>query len=147
MSTGSGFADSKSDLTDWVHPLLQVYRGDLHANLSNPILLIAETYDPATPLVNGKKLYADMGPSNAHLVIHHGYGHSSRDRSNCTEAIKRNYFITGKLPEGPDPTDCYADTKPYPVDAVQKQAAFGADLSELAPATAEWGLRGKPRDW
>lgn len=49
-------------------------------------------------------------------VVHHGYGHSSRDRSTCTEAIKRAYFINGTLPSEAE-TNCYADSKPYPADS------------------------------
>lgn len=118
------------------HDTLQVYRGNFDASLKNPLLLLAETYDPATPLRNGRRLAEVLGEENAHLgeqsraglqiqtfggmlttfpaaVVHHGYGHSSRDRSTCTEAIKRAYFLNGTLPDGKE-TNCYADTKPYP---------------------------------
>ncbi len=36
----------------WPRPA-EVYRGDLNHTLRHPVLLIAETYDPATPLRNG----------------------------------------------------------------------------------------------
>ncbi len=39
----------------------EVYRGDLNHTLSNPVLLIAETYDPATPLRNGRRLQRGDG--------------------------------------------------------------------------------------
>lgn len=90
----------------------EVYRGNFDASLKNPMLLIAETYDPATPLRNGRRLAQAVGKDNARLVIHHGYGHSSRHRSSCTEAIKRAYFVNGTLPSSLE-TDCYADEKPY----------------------------------
>lgn len=48
-----------------------VYRGDLNHTLSNPVLLISGTHDPATPLNNARKLLGEMGP-NAQLVVHHG---------------------------------------------------------------------------
>ncbi len=44
----------------------EVYRGDLNNTLRNPVLLIAETHDPATPLRNGRRLLAEMG-ANARL--------------------------------------------------------------------------------
>lgn len=94
----------------WPKPA-EVYRGDLNHTLKHPVLLIAETYDPATPLRNGRRLLAEMGP-NARLIVHHGYGHSSRDRSNCTDSIARDYILRGVLPEDPE-TDCFADEKPY----------------------------------
>ncbi|CAO1639184.1 unnamed protein product [Sympodiomycopsis kandeliae] len=110
---------------DWTPA--EVYRGDLNATLSTPILLISETYDPATPLHNGKRLFEEMTSKNARLLIHHGYGHSSRDKSTCTEKIKRRYFLEGKLPQE-DVSECYADTKPYPIDKGHK-----VDLKQLAP--------------
>lgn len=89
----------------------EVYRGDLNHTLSNPVLLIAETYDPATPLRNGRRLLAEMG-DNARLIVHHGYGHASRDSSNCTDQIARAYILDRRLPESSE-TDCFADGKPY----------------------------------
>lgn len=94
----------------WPEPA-EVYRGSLNATLSTPVLLIGETYDPATPLRNGRRLLHEMG-RNARLIAHHGYGHSSRDTSNCTEAIARAYIMNGTLPEEAE-TACYANEKPY----------------------------------
>ncbi|KAF2424481.1 alpha/beta-hydrolase [Tothia fuscella] len=81
----------------WPAPA-EVYRGDLNHTLAKPVLLIAETYDPATPLRNGRRLLAEMG-TNARMVVHHGYGHSSRDTSNCTDSIAKNFILHGTLPE------------------------------------------------
>ncbi|KAK4162328.1 hypothetical protein QBC43DRAFT_321752 [Cladorrhinum sp. PSN259] len=96
--------------TYWPKPA-EVYRGDLNHTLKNPVLLIAETYDPATPLRNGRRLLEEMG-SNARLIAHHGYGHSSRDKSNCTDEIAKAYILNGTLPDKAE-TDCYANEKPY----------------------------------
>lgn len=92
----------------------EVFRGDLNQTLKHPVLLIAETYDPATPLRNGRRLLAEMG-DNARLIAHHGYGHSSRDKSNCTESIAKAYILNGTVPEDSE-TACYADKKPYVKD-------------------------------
>lgn len=99
--------------TYWPKPA-EVYRGDLNHTLKHPVLLIAETYDPATPLRNGRKLLAEMG-SNARLIAHHGYGHASRDTSSCTDRIAKAYILEGKLPVEQE-TACYADKKPYLYD-------------------------------
>lgn len=45
----------------------QVYRGNFNASLKNPVLLLAETYDPATPLRNGRRLAEALGKENARL--------------------------------------------------------------------------------
>ncbi|TDZ16710.1 putative hydrolase [Colletotrichum orbiculare MAFF 240422] len=96
--------------TYWPRPA-EVYRGDLNYTLKNPVLLIAEVYDPATPLRNGRRLLREMG-RNARLIVHHGYGHASRDASNCTDEIGKLYILEGKLP-GDAETDCFANEKPY----------------------------------
>ncbi|KAI9146952.1 putative hydrolase [Paramyrothecium foliicola] len=94
----------------WPEPA-EVYRGDLNHTLKNPILLIAETYDPATPLRNGRRLLNEMG-KNARLIAHHGYGHASRDSSNCTDTLARSYILSGVLPDVQE-TACFANEKPY----------------------------------
>ncbi|KAH8883358.1 hypothetical protein GQ53DRAFT_664083 [Thozetella sp. PMI_491] len=94
----------------WPKPA-EVYRGNLNNTLKHPILLIAETYDPATPLRNGRRLLAEMG-QNARLIAHHGYGHSSRDTSNCTDAIAKAFILEGKVPADQE-TACFANEKPY----------------------------------
>ncbi|KAL7625949.1 hypothetical protein AAE478_002718 [Parahypoxylon ruwenzoriense] len=96
--------------TYWPKPA-EVYRGDLNHTLKNPVLLIAETYDPATPLRNGRRLAAEMG-SNARLIVHHGYGHSSRDKSTCTDSTAKAFILSGIIPEEPE-IACFSDEKPY----------------------------------
>ncbi|KAH7155653.1 Alpha/Beta hydrolase protein [Dactylonectria estremocensis] len=97
--------------TDYWPKPAEVYRGDLNNTLRFPVLLIAETYDPATPLRNGRRLLDEMG-DNARLVVHHGYGHSSRDTSNCTDAIAKSFILDGELPQESE-TACFANEKPY----------------------------------
>ena len=94
----------------WPRPA-EVYRGHLNQTLRHPVLLISETYDPATPLRNGRKLLGEMG-QNARLIIHHGYGHSSKDTSDCTESIVSAFILNGTLPDKQE-TDCFANEKPY----------------------------------
>ncbi|KAH9899097.1 alpha/beta-hydrolase [Xylariomycetidae sp. FL2044] len=94
----------------WPEPA-EVYRGDLNHTLKNPVLLIAEPYDPATPLRNGRRLLLEMGP-NARLIVHHGYGHASRDPSACTNDLGKRFILHGELPDDPE-TACFADEKPY----------------------------------
>ncbi|RWA09355.1 hypothetical protein EKO27_g5765 [Xylaria grammica] len=112
--------------TYWPEPA-EVYRGDLNHTLKHPVLLIAETYDPATPLRNGRRLLAEMA-TNARLIVHHGYGHSSGDKSMCTDKIAKTYIFKGELPEEQE-TACYADGKPYLYDA--KTANVDSDTVEL----------------
>lgn len=113
----------------WPQPA-GVFRGPLNASLANPVLLVAETYDPATPLANGRLLLSEMGHSNARLLVHHGYGHASYpDPSDCTERILQSYILHGEIPEDAE-TQCYANEKPY---------RYGLSSDSAAPATANTG--------
>ncbi|KAM0813063.1 hypothetical protein AB5N19_13054 [Seiridium cardinale] len=119
----------------WPKPA-EAYRGDLNNTLKNPVLLIAETYDPATPLRNGRRLLNEMG-KNARLIAHHGYGHSSRDRSDCTDSIAKAFILNGTVPEEAE-TACYANEKPY---MYGKKKAGTAQLSgdeEPWDPVADW---------
>ena len=139
LSGNSRFADvlpCQHFVDYWPEPA-EVYRGDLNHTLAHPVLLIAETYDPATPLRNGRRLLEEMG-ANARLIAHHGYGHSSRDTSNCTDSLAARYIMDGVLPDEQE-TACYADQKPYLYDVDKDGAeaesplvAWRAHISELA---------------
>ena len=95
----------------WAEPP-ELYSGDLNYTLENPFLLISVTHDPATPLRHGKKLLTDMG-SNARLIVHHGYGHtSSADRSDCTDHIAKDYLLHGIIPSESE-LECYANKRPF----------------------------------
>lgn len=120
--------------TDYWPKPAEVYRGDLNNTLNFPVLLIAETYDPATPLRNGRRLLAEMG-DNARLIVHHGYGHSSRDTSNCTDAIAKAYIMGRELPQESE-TACYANEKPY-LYGVGKDGVSTAAKEPWDPV-AEW---------
>ncbi|RYP70981.1 hypothetical protein DL771_005076 [Monosporascus sp. 5C6A] len=122
--------------TYWPEPA-EVYRGDLNHTLKHPVLLIAETYDPATPLRNGRRLLDEMA-QNARLIVHHGYGHSSRDRSSCTDSMAKAFILHGTIPEAPE-TDCYANEKPYLYGVEASQAA----LSESPVKDADHGLQNR----
>ena len=119
--------------TYWPEPA-EVYRGDLNHTLRHPVLLIAETYDPATPLRNGRRLAKEMG-RNARLIAHHGYGHSSRDTSACTDGIGKRFILTGELPEEAE-IACYADEKPYVYGV--KSGGVGAYESESWDPVTAW---------
>ena len=116
----------------WPKPA-EVFRGNLSLTLKTPILLVAETYDPATPLRNGRRLHAEMG-NNARMIVHHGYGHASGDVSNCTDAIAKAYILNGTIPEKLE-TDCYANEKPY-LYGVTRNATATSTTSTTGPPTA-----------
>ncbi|KAH6645991.1 hypothetical protein BKA67DRAFT_582918 [Truncatella angustata] len=119
----------------WPKPA-EAYRGDLNNTLKNPVLLIAETYDPATPLRNGRRLLKEMG-ENARLIAHHGYGHSSRDISDCTDGIAKAYLLNGIVPEEQE-TACYANEKPYLYGVKSKNIGIMNTPEQVWDPIADW---------
>jgi len=68
---------------------------------------------------------------NARLIAHHGYGHSSRDTSDCTDSIAKAFIMTGKLPEEPE-TACYANEKPYLYGKDKAKAEFSESWDPIS---------------
>ncbi|GAC93601.1 proteinase [Pseudozyma hubeiensis SY62] len=113
-------------------PPKEVYRGALNHTLSHPVLLIAETYDPATPLRNGRRLLDEMGDGNARLIALDAFSHSSRDLSKCAMDIMRRYMLTGALPDERE-TGCKADHRPYRDVEAHSWKDYIAELRSLSP--------------
>lgn len=64
-----------------------------------PVLMIGNTYDPATPLASAKRLLGRMG-KNAVLLEQRSYGHCSVSAvSTCTYKVTLDYLLNGNLPE------------------------------------------------
>ena len=79
--------------------------------LQVPILMIGNTYDPATPLDSAKRLSANMG-TNAVLLEQRSYGHCSISTvSSCTFGVILDYLLHEHLPEVG--TVCEVDDKDY----------------------------------
>ena len=63
------------------------------------MLLIGNTYDPATPLDSAKRLSATMG-ANAVLLEQRSYGHCSISAVlTCTYNTILDYLLLGRLPK------------------------------------------------
>jgi len=69
--------------------------------LEVPILMIGNTYDPATPIDSARRLVKEMGEgTNAVLVEQKSYGHCSTSSvSSCTYNILLKYLLKGEVPE------------------------------------------------
>lgn len=67
--------------------------------LHTPVLMIGNTYDPATPLASARRLVGRMG-RNAVLLEQRSYGHCSVAAvSSCTYDVTLDYLLNGNLPE------------------------------------------------
>lgn len=67
--------------------------------LDVPVLMIGNTYDPATPIDAARRLLTDMG-ENAVLLEQNSCGHCSGSAvSSCTYKVILHYLLEGTLPE------------------------------------------------
>jgi pimeloyl-ACP methyl ester carboxylesterase len=77
---------------------------------TNPILVVNNTYDPATAYSAAISLVNTL--ANAHLLTVDGYGHADGGvASTCANNYYSSYFIDGTLP--PTGTVCQQDEKPF----------------------------------
>ncbi|KAI0372413.1 hypothetical protein BV20DRAFT_991265 [Pilatotrama ljubarskyi] len=88
------------------------FLGPWNHTLRNPMLIISNTLDPATPLASGKRALKRQGKKSAGLLVQDGPGHTSFALpSLCTAQHVRTYFANGTLPaEG---TVCPVDVLPF----------------------------------
>jgi pimeloyl-ACP methyl ester carboxylesterase len=99
--------------TSWPTRDTNRYTGPWNANTPNPILLINNRYDPATPLVVARKVERLLG--NAVLLVLDGYGHlSGNDPSACVVAATGRYLVGLVTPRRG--AVCSADRGPFDPD-------------------------------
>ncbi|KAI0743125.1 TAP-like protein-domain-containing protein [Daedaleopsis nitida] len=92
----------------WPVRAVERYEGPFNKTLANPILVIGNTYDPATPFA-GAKATADALGDSATLVRLNAFRHTSQaEPSACLSNIVRAYMVNGTLPSGDD-TVCEVD--------------------------------------
>ncbi|KAM5538029.1 hypothetical protein V8D89_008226 [Ganoderma adspersum] len=100
------------------------YLGPWNNTPKNPILIISNTADPITPLVNGERVHSYF-PNSSALLVQDGPGHTSAMLlSNCTVDATRKYFADGTLPA--PGTVCVPNNPPF-----SPGSANGSLLSDL----------------
>jgi pimeloyl-ACP methyl ester carboxylesterase len=87
------------------------YAGPWNRERENPILLIGNTQDPATPYEDAQSTTRELG--NARLLTLNTFGHIAvtRGRSSCVIAAVDRYLIDQELP--PEGTVCEPDVGPF----------------------------------
>ena len=71
------------------------YFGPFGGPTANPILVVGNTYDPATPIHGARKVASLF--DNSRLLTYDGWGHGALGTSCVTAAFDR-YYATGALP-------------------------------------------------
>ncbi|KAI0325007.1 alpha/beta-hydrolase [Cubamyces sp. BRFM 1775] len=112
------------------------FQGPWNHTLRNPILIISNTADPATPISNGRRVQESLG-DYARLLVQDSPGHCSHALpSLCTIKAMRAFFADGTLPE--EGTICPVDTSPFPLHgAAQEYSEEDAKLLESARRIAQ----------
>ncbi|KAK2816028.1 hypothetical protein FQN49_008054, partial [Arthroderma sp. PD_2] len=83
--------------TQWKIKAKERYAGDFKVKTKHPMLVIGNSYDPATPLVSARN--ASQTFQNSLLLEHGGYGHTTLSHASvCTGKAIKEYFVRGILP-------------------------------------------------
>lgn len=94
----------------WPATAVERYSGPWNRRTAHTILVIGNTYDPATPYENSVAMVRAL--SRARLLTVDGYGHTALlNPSKCANDYETAYFINGKLP--PDGTVCQQNQRPF----------------------------------
>ncbi|KAI0767486.1 TAP-like protein-domain-containing protein [Fomes fomentarius] len=114
-------AEADSGCQYWPVSPPEKYTGPWNNTLKNPLLIISNTNDPATPLSSGRIVHQALGNSSA-LLVQDSPGHTSLAlTSTCTILTTRAFFANGTLPaEG---TICPVDGSPFPEPAASNGTA------------------------
>ena len=108
------------------------YDGPFTRTTANPVLVVGNLFDPATPY-HGAVTVDRLLPRSRLLTLA-GWGHTSLFVSSCVDAYVSTYLLTSRVP--PKGTVCEPDVVPFaqPAAAAQAQQAAGASAkAELIP--------------
>jgi pimeloyl-ACP methyl ester carboxylesterase len=93
----------------WDHTDADRYMGPFDKRTSNPVLVVGNQFDPATPY-HGAVTVANLLPNSALLTVH-GWGHTSLFLSACADETITRYLVDLTTP--PPGTVCQQDDVPF----------------------------------
>jgi pimeloyl-ACP methyl ester carboxylesterase len=85
------------------------YTGPWTAQTANPVLVVGNRFDPATPY-RGAVTLARLLPRSRLLTLN-GWGHTSEGKSSCIDAHTARYLLTTRVPR--PGTVCQPDIVPF----------------------------------
>jgi pimeloyl-ACP methyl ester carboxylesterase len=103
------------------------YMGPFDARTSEPVLIIGNSFDPATRYQGAVRL-ARLLP-NSRLLTLEGWGHTSLFKSACINGHTNQYLLTSRVP--PAGTVCAADVTPFARAETQASATREAPPSTV----------------
>jgi pimeloyl-ACP methyl ester carboxylesterase len=93
----------------WRAKAADLYRGPWDRRTAEPVLVVNNTYDPASPYPAAVAMSREL--DRARLLTVDGYGHIVGNRSACATRYVNRYLIRIKLP--PAGTRCRQDRQPF----------------------------------
>lgn len=95
---------------DWPAEAADRYTGPWNRQTANPVLVIGNTFDPATPYDDAVAMGRHL--ARARLLTVDGYGHTVLlNPSACAKEYQSRYFVDGMLP--PSGAVCQQDAQPF----------------------------------
>ncbi len=95
----------------WTARAADPYLGPWDHPTPAPVLVIGNTFDPATPLGSSVRMAQEL--ADARLLIVNGFGHTVLiNPSTCAQGYIADYLIDGKPP--PAGASCTQDAPPFP---------------------------------
>jgi pimeloyl-ACP methyl ester carboxylesterase len=104
------------------------YDGPWNRTTANPVLVVGNLFDPATPY-HGAVTVDRLLPRSRLLTLA-GWGHTSLFASACTDAYVSRYLLTSRVP--PKGTVCEPDVVPFAEAAATAQALRASGASSKA---------------
>jgi pimeloyl-ACP methyl ester carboxylesterase len=107
--TGPYWSWTSAACASWGAKAADAYRGPWDRRTANPVLVVNNTFDPASPYADAVAMTREL--ARARLLTVDGYGHIVGNRSTCaTRAIDR-YLLRLRLP--PAGARCRQDRTPF----------------------------------
>ena len=104
------------------------YDGPWNRTTANPVLVVGNLFDPATPY-HGAVTVDRLLPRSRLLTLA-GWGHTSLFVSSCVDAYVSRYLLTTRVP--PKGTVCEPDVVPFAEAAATAQALRASGASSKA---------------
>lgn len=95
---------------DWPAQAADAYRGPWDTPTPGPVLVVGNTFDPATPYTSSQAMAAAL--ADGHLLTVDGFGHTELlNPSICAQQHIADYLLSGTVPA--DGTRCAQDRAPF----------------------------------
>jgi pimeloyl-ACP methyl ester carboxylesterase len=106
---GSHWTWASSACHTWPGAKDSRYAGKFKVKTENPILVVNNLFDPATPYHGAKKVKKLL--RNSRLLTINGWGHTGLFTSECANNIVSDYLVSGSLPD--KGVSCDPDFTPF----------------------------------